>query len=81
MVKKSHLLKDRLESLDVDKSRCPVARLKSEMDEETAQVLDTLLARGTASLAGIHREVRAEGYKIAKSSLSDHRHGRCRCNV
>jgi hypothetical protein len=76
-------LKDRLAALDGPPQQrpCPVRLLLDQLDPETAELLERLLAEGRKSVRSIHSELTQSGVRIARESLSNHRNGWCRCAV
>lgn len=70
--------RERLKGLKTTSSLCPVERLLSELDEETADILRDIIA-GPTPTARIHAEIRAAGLSLDRGSLSYHRKGICRC--
>lgn len=73
---------DRLKTLESAEplNTCPMARVFSELDEETATLLKKILESKTSTKL-IHQELHKEGVKIARDSISIHRKGQCRCSV
>jgi hypothetical protein len=74
-------LKARLAALDMPPSQrpCPVRLLINQLDSETGELLERLLAEGRKSVRSIHSELTQSGIRIARESLSNHRNGWCRC--
>jgi len=75
-------LNDRLEKLESSEASagCPVSRIIAELDEVTAETFTRVLNSKVSTIT-IHRELRNEGFKIARDSLSNHRNGHCRCRA
>lgn len=75
-------LLDRLREIENEKpvNICPVKRLLDQLDAETAGVLLRLLDSRTPTRL-IHRELKADGYKIARETISTHRSGWCACSA
>jgi len=74
-------LKDRLAALDGPPTQrpCPVRVLTDQLDADTGDLLERLLAEGRKSVRSIHSELTNSGIRIARESLSNHRNGWCRC--
>lgn len=71
---------DRLKTLEATDSvnTCPMARVLSELDQETAVSLKRVLESGVPTMT-IYRELHMEGIKIARDSIAHHRKGFCKC--
>lgn len=74
-------LKNRLEALNDRPSvePCPFSALLQSCDAETAEILEKLVDNHQISTRAIHKELQAEGIKIARETISYHRKGWCRC--
>lgn len=72
-------LKERLLALGKEASLCPIERVRNEVDEESAEILNSLLVNPSIPHAAIHRALRASGVSIAKDSIANHRKGYCPC--
>jgi hypothetical protein len=59
---------------------CPMRRLLDSLPDQTAGILEDLLADDSCSTLRLHQALRAEGYKISRDTISAHRAGRCYCN-
>lgn len=70
---------DRLEREAIAPKVCPVARMASEMSEETGQRFLNLVEGRLLSIQALLGILRPEGYRISKDSLSLHRNRRCVC--
>lgn len=73
---------DRLQTLQnaEPSNTCPIARVFTELDEETVILLKKVLESKT-STKRIHQELQNEGVKIARDSIANHRKNNCRCSV
>lgn len=72
-------LKDRLGHLEMADARdCPVAELMRTLSPEDADALERALL-STVSTRAIHSELHAEGYRVGRDTLGNHRNGWCRC--
>ncbi len=60
---------------------CPVARLLDEMPATDREACVTALADDKYSTLQIVGVLRAEGYKISRTSISEHRTNRCLCQL
>ena len=74
-------LEDRLTALanEVVVEKCPAQKLLDALPEQTAELLSQLLADPKMATQRLHGELRAEGYKISRDSIVNHRQNRCRC--
>ena len=75
-------LYDRLQTLETadPPNLCGVARILGELDNDTASMLKKVLQSKVSTMT-IHRELRQEGFKIARDSISNHRKGHCKCSA
>ena len=74
-------LSERLSSISKGvTSLCPVGKLLSEMDTETAKAFEQALA-GRATTRVIHTELTNAGIKIGRDTLAAHRNEWCRCKA
>ena len=72
-------LKDRLGNLHASGGRaCPVGVLLDSLEPEDAAALSRILDSNVSTRA-IHGELMAEGYRIGRDTLGNHRNGWCRC--
>lgn len=60
---------------------CLVKQLLDNLDEETANLLNDLLANPKVSARSIHRTLQESGYRMAREALSEHRNNLCRCHI
>jgi hypothetical protein len=73
-------LEDRLISLSGENNdRCPVQRLLDSLPEDTTRLLADLLADQNMPTYRLHQALRAEGIRMARDTISNHRSGRCYC--
>ena len=74
-------LEDRLLSLSGGtRDRCPAQRLLDSLPEETARLLADLLADTDVPTYRIHQALRAEGIRVSRDTISNHRNARCYCS-
>ena len=59
---------------------CPVVKLYQELDQETRALLKSQIEESSVSVRQIHLALHAEGYKIARDTVTNHRHGTCICS-
>ena len=59
---------------------CPVGRLLTEFDTDTANALQKALD-GRAPTRVIHTELSSAGIKIGRDTIAAHRNGWCRCKA
>ncbi len=75
-------LKQRLLGLErkakIDEGFCVVGRLMSDLDDETRGVLERVL-KSSASTRSIWLELRATGFSVDRSLVTQHRQGKCLC--
>lgn len=72
-------LKERLGNLHATRGRiCPVGVLLDSLDKDDAAALSRVLDSSVSTRA-IHGELMAEGYRIGRDTLGNHRNGWCRC--
>tara|TARA_B110001454_G_scaffold217757_1_gene243862 strand:- start:958 stop:1200 length:243 start_codon:yes stop_codon:yes gene_type:complete len=73
------LLKDHLVALldNIDEG-CTVARLRKNLDEETLEAFDRVMA-SSASTRGIWMELKKEGMSVDRGIISRHRQDKCEC--
>ena len=73
-------LNSRLDALANDKGRrCSAQRLLDSLPDEERATLEAVLADPAIATMRIHQALQAEGYKIGRPMLQDHRVGRCYC--
>ena len=74
-------LKDRLAGATLPSKGarpCPMALLIAQLDPTDGEALQSALdSRLTTRV--IHTELQAEGYRIGRDTVSNHRNGWCRC--
>jgi hypothetical protein len=74
-------LSERLSSISTGAtSPCPVGKLMTEFDKETAGALEKAL-NGRAPTRVIHTELTNAGIKIGRDTIAAHRNGWCRCKA
>lgn len=74
-------LKDRLLQIRNTRGKrpCRIRDIKSELDPETAEILENLLTNSKISLRAIHSELRDSDIKVAREALGIHRNNWCGC--
>lgn len=72
-------LLDRLNALNAP-PRCRIARLVDSLDPEEATLLGTLLDDPTKSTYSIWSALRAEGHKVNRGTIENHRQRTCLCH-
>ena len=74
-------LNQRLDALNPAKGqRCPAQRLIDSLPDDERASLEAILADTAVATIRIHMALRAEGYRIGRPMLQDHRVGRCYCS-
>lgn len=65
---------------DLDHRRCPAQRLLDALPTEERTAVESALADQRIATLTVHQALRAEGYRIGRPTLQDHRVGRCYCS-
>lgn len=74
-------LTDRLKGLSTGAvSPCPVGKLLTEFDNETADAFQKALD-GRVATRVIHTELTSAGIRIGRDTIAAHRNGWCRCKA
>jgi hypothetical protein len=74
-------LKERLSMIETVQGQrpCRVREIKTELDSDTAEILENLLTGSKTSLRAIHAELRESGIRVAREALGVHRNNWCGC--
>jgi hypothetical protein len=75
-------LLNRLKAISTDAPKpCSLGQIIAGLDAETAEALQRVLANQKVSIRSIHSSLNAEGYKVDRQTISEHRNGYCRCRL
>lgn len=75
-------LREALEALGVEREKnrqCPMSRLLDSLDKETRLVVEEKTFDPEFPFTRLTAELRRAGFKIAATSVGDHRKGACVC--